>query len=286
MFSLIGLEYSHWKQQRHAQNEAIYKTISFVESICNDRPPSHGLSHMMKVRDNAIKILSARSRMINLIFYVMILLMISFIWINNNYLNTLIFMSVFIPIAYIRSDTNTLRFIVEIVALLHDVADHKYLNHDPTLKTRLIEYLNELTDQDILTKYTIYNNVFTTDMILDIIERISFSRQKTHGAHDWAKVLGWKGRLIRNIVSDADKLEAIGIDGINRCIEYVSEVYEDNGVNVGKKKLYKHVLKHYNEKLKHIPSWNYMKTISGWYMARYKKQEMDQHIEELSFIYK
>ena len=53
--------------------------------------------------------------------------------------------------------------------------------------------------------------------ILAIIERIAFSREKAWGRNDWLAVLGIDGVIVRNIVSDADKLDAINA---HRCYMY------------------------------------------------------------------
>ncbi len=97
------------------------------------------------------------------------------------------------------------------VAILHDSFDHKF---DPDGKSK--PFVKEL-----LLKYFNSNDV---DWIINIIDRISFSKEneiiKNGRTLDWVYILGENGLVIRDIVSDADKLEAIGRIGIDRCLSY------------------------------------------------------------------
>lgn len=111
-----------------------------------------------------------------------------------------------------------LRMIIA-AAWLHDVLDHKYVAHggpggglgdgdsQPALADRV---------RALLEKF------FTGDdaaAILRAIERVSYSREVRLGRHDWAAP-GTVERLVRDVVSDADKLDALGEVGVQRCIEY------------------------------------------------------------------
>jgi hypothetical protein len=87
------------------------------------------------------------------------------------------------------------------VAWLHDIIDHKYTDSSEN-KVLLIKFLNEIFSND------------DTLLILNIIERISYSKENyyiiNNKNNDWNEILGEDGLLIRNIVSDADKLDALG----------------------------------------------------------------------------
>jgi hypothetical protein len=93
---------------------------------------------------------------------------------------------------------------ITITAWLHDVNDHKY-NDTLLMKNKMKQFINN----DLLLDNT------ETNLILNIIDRISYSKEnkirQSNGMLDWYKVLGNKGCIIRDIVSDADKLEAIGM---------------------------------------------------------------------------
>lgn len=89
---------------------------------------------------------------------------------------------------------------------------------------------------------------------MDIIDRISYSKEvKMIKANnlDWKCVLGVKGLIVRNIVSDADKLEAIGKIGLDRCIEYTKTKYfEKHSEKIPKNVLKVMVNNYADEKLK------------------------------------
>ena len=93
---------------------------------------------------------------------------------------------------------------------LHDISDHKYDSDGKLQKIRDDFIKNFCNDKE-------------TNLIIDIIESVSYSKEKKE--IDKGTPINWKKKfgeyeIIRNIVSDADKLEAIGKIGIIRCIEY------------------------------------------------------------------
>jgi HD superfamily phosphodiesterase len=59
------------------------------------------------------------------------------------------------------------------------------------------------------------------------------------------------GSKVRDIVSDADKLEAIGEAGIKRCLEYQIHKYKEDSPNqeIPHSQLIKQVVEHAHEKL-------------------------------------
>src|SRR5690606_22205199 len=148
-----------------------------------------------------------------------------------------------------------LLFIVQIVSLLHDVADHKYITEDSTLENKFSEFIKKITEENkIAVENTIYEHLFTKKMIVAIIERNSYSKQKKNGTSDWIPTLGYIGCFVRNIVSDADKLEAIGPAGIDRCASYIIESLNLKKIPATAQTVYKLVEEHYHEKLKTIAS--------------------------------
>ena len=99
----------------------------------------------------------------------------------------------------------------EWVAELHDVADHKY-DKDGSLSEAVADFVQENRPTDYV-------------MILKTIEYISFSKEKKKGKRYFEQILGPEWTLVRDIVSDADKLEALGTIGIERCHKYTSETH-------------------------------------------------------------
>jgi uncharacterized protein len=119
---------------------------------------------------------------------------------------------------------------VMVVALLHDVADHKY-DQDGQLRVKL---------DDFLTHH--YPDVH--GLILKTIDAISYSKEHRLGQRWFEKQLGAYWTRVRDIVSDADKLEALGVVGVERCMNYASEIGARNQLDV-----MKHLVRHMNEKL-------------------------------------
>ena len=117
------------------------------------------------------------------------------------------------------------------VAMLHDVCDHKY---DSNKYNEMKELLMEL-----------YPSIY--DIILDMIDSISYSKENKrliqNNLHpDSIEANNYWNKFneltdIRNAVSDADKLLALGLPGLLRCIQYTLEStpfisYENLKLNV------------------------------------------------------
>ncbi|OYT16977.1 MAG: phosphohydrolase [Bacteroidetes bacterium 4572_77] len=89
-------------------------------------------------------------------------------------------------------------FVVEMAALLHDIADHKFHNGDETIGLKKAEdwlVLQQLSHKD-------------QEHILQIMKEVSFSSGKK------------PTNLESEIVQDADRLDAIGAVGIARTFAY------------------------------------------------------------------
>lgn len=91
--------------------------------------------------------------------------------------------------------------VVELSALLHDIADPKFHNGDETLALKI--------SQDFLETQNVYKNII--DQVLFIIQNISFKN---------------RGEVPENlpielkIVQDADRIDAIGAIGIARTFNF------------------------------------------------------------------
>lgn len=149
-------------------------------------------------------------------------------------------------------ENNFILMHVIIVAWLHDVCDHKYGDH---LKSNMQTFLLD-------------NHFDDPEYIFNIIDRISYSKedkcikQGVSYKSDWMDVLGEDGCIIRDIVSDADKLEAIGKIGIERCIEYTRH----KNVDITQHQLNIEVHKHAEEKLLRLKD-EFIRTEPGKRMA-------------------
>lgn len=274
-------------------------TESFVKQTCGSRPPSHSDIHMKKVRDNAVWItdlmmhcITVYQVLIHLSLYPVFVLFDLSLW--ARFVGVILLIGLY-ELPHRLIDPEGLLFLVQIVAWLHDVNDHKYSSEDSSLYPNLISFLDKITNkedyvnmyQDVFLPDSPYAHLFTTKMILALTERISFSRQKKsqeqRGSQDWLEVLGWYGTLVRNIVSDADKFEAIGKDGIIRCAQYTVEVFEKTGKIPTRSAITDAVIVHYHEKLKLLASPQYMKTFPGLGYAMCLDRQMKQQLTQMSY---
>ena len=263
------------------RNTVLKQTEQFITKTCKHRPESHGTQHMIQVAMNARIIASLISSLYCIGLYIGIcIVMIIFLTIFSQYMyvhpiiSTLLVIGIYIN-RIIYFDPDALIFIVQMVALLHDVDDHKYHADDPHISTKLSEFLDHTTQiYNMVLRGSVYEYLYNTKMILRIIKLISFSRQEkfNHTTEQWNKYLGVYGTFIRNIVSDADKLEALGIRGFNRCVEYTKELFYKNHSNYTQTNIVIGVKQHYKEKLHNLATLKYMKTIPGYLYSLYLKR--------------
>jgi uncharacterized protein len=127
--------------------------------------------------------------------------------------------------------------IILYASLLHDVCDHKYTN--TIKKEELYDYIkSKLTYEK-------------AEIVMDIINNISYSRE----------ISGQRKNVHQpylDIISDADRLEAIGEIGIKRCIIYRKT---KNG------KIPEDIIEHCHEKLLRLYNDGFIRTKTGRIMA-------------------
>jgi uncharacterized protein len=162
---------------------------------------------------------------------------------------------------------HTIRCLAKIIAWLHDVDDRKY--HDPAIQA-------EQKMTDFLA--TMFPDV-VVPMILKAVKYVSYSQQiKLFGTHPPQWYLHLPDTLIvaRNFVSDADKIDALGEIGIQRCLAYSRYKHpdEDEQFHIN------HLIQHYQEKLKWICP-KYISTDIGHIIARHHQDVMDQRLQAL-----
>ena len=159
---------------------------------------------------------------------------------------------------------------IEAAALFHDLWDHKYVNSSSMEYKRIKDKF----------KYELKRRLFSDQEIKDIeiiINNISLSREMELRSTD--SLLSLKHlQLMRDIVSDADKLEMLGILGIERIIEFHMHKYP----NTKSHELKSVVKKIYNTKISKLLDENYIKTEPGRDMARPLMQEMKNFIERIN----
>ena len=120
--------------------------------------------------------------------------------------------------------------LLEFAVKLHDVLDHKYT------------HLHAVTEACLRESIKRFQELVDTEQVLFIINNISYSTQVKLGIP--------KHRLevvnrIRNIVADADRIEALGKPGLERCRQYTKSILPD----ASEEKIVKRVVGHCHEKL-------------------------------------
>lgn len=145
-------------------------------------------------------------------------------------------------------------------AWLHDVADHKY-DHDGTLEQRLDHFGR--------------TNIWNYEEIKQVIKYVSFSTENkaiiAGTPFNFPAILGAYYSQIRDIVSDADKLEAIGSIGIQRCIEYTTHT----NPTYTHAQVIHDVKKHAHEKLLRLAT-EFIKTPTARTIATHRHKEMEE----------
>jgi hypothetical protein len=146
------------------------------------------------------------------------------------------------------------------VAWLHDVADHKY-DYDGTLEQRLDEFGNA--------------NIPNYAEIKEVIKYVSYSTE--HKAIlagtplDFKQILGFYYSQIRDIVSDADKLESIGVKGMERSLTYNT----DTNPTFTHAQVIAEVRKIYDEKLVKLAT-QFIRTPTARAIAQKEHEEMEK----------
>ena len=148
-------------------------------------------------------------------------------------------------------------------AWLHDIADHKY-DHDGTLEQRLDEFGAA--------------NIWNYQEIKHVIKYVSFSTENkailAGSPLNFPAILGAYYSQIRNIVSDADKLEAIGKIGIQRAVEYTTEA----NPSFTPQQVIEDVYKHAHEKLLRLAT-QFIKTPLARSIAARRHHEMEEWVQ-------
>jgi HD superfamily phosphodiesterase len=145
-------------------------------------------------------------------------------------------------------------------AWLHDIADHKY-DHDGTLEQRLDAFGTA--------------NIPNYEEIKQVIKYVSYSTENkailAGTPLDFPAILGAYYSQVRTIVSDADKLEAIGKIGIHRAIEYTTEAKP----SFTTQQVIHDVWKHAHEKLLRLAT-EFIRTPLARAIATRRHKEMEE----------
>jgi hypothetical protein len=145
-------------------------------------------------------------------------------------------------------------------AWLHDVADHKY-DYDGTLEQRLDEFGTA--------------NIPNYAEIKQVIKYVSYSTEEkaliAGTPLDFPAILGDYYSNIRDIVSDADKLESIGVKGMERSLTYNT----DTNPTFTRAQVIAEVRKIYDEKLVKLAT-QFIRTSTARAIAQKEHKEMEE----------
>jgi hypothetical protein len=225
----------------------------FVGDACAGRDASHGLAHMETVTRQAV-----------LIFMM-----------NHAATESAAFVA-----------RNLSRVIV--VAMLHDVNDHKYDDAIGTLANKVKVFLESIASKLVIEAGETEGcgtEASVVETVMQCTDAISYSKEVKRGMRWFEKTLpsaAWV--VIRDSVSDSDKLEAIGYSGLLRCYEFATHLLKSKGSweaalkehgveNIGKALLYPHVVEHSDEKLLRLKDL-FINTAAGRHLAAPLHEEM------------
>lgn len=156
---------------------------------------------------------------------------------------------------------------IETAALFHDLWDHKYVLKN----SKQCDEIRKKLSSELKKIYFSEHDIKDIEIIID---NISLSREIKFRNKN--QILDLKHlQLMRDIVSDADKLEMLGINGIDRIIEFQLHKYP----NTCDEELNNVIKKVYNSKLKNLIDESYIKTKAGKEMAMPLMEEMNDYIE-------
>lgn len=170
---------------------------------------------------------------------------------------------------HIGQAENVNMLIVQLAALLHDIADSKFHNGDETIGPRIAKKFLEEQEVD--------NEII--DHVVKIIENMSF-----RSAYDKPSFISKE----LQVVQDADRLDAIGAIGIARAFHFGGyknrEIYDPKvppDLNMTKeayKKSTAPTINHFYEKLLLLK--DKMNTITGKKMAEERHVFMEKYLQQ------
>jgi HD superfamily phosphodiesterase len=176
--------------------------------------------------------------------------------------------------------------IVRIAALFHDAYDHKYAPKENLQEW--IDYKKRQINKSI-DKYTTNKE---QKLIHRIIDNVSFTKEKKKrglnqvitirlmNCHNNQKKNN-KEEYLRNIVSDADKLDAIGEEAIDRMYHYQEAYITHTKYSDEWFKCHiEHMQTHCKEKLYILMEHNYIQTYKGREIGKEHLQELKDIVDD------
>lgn len=163
---------------------------------------------------------------------------------------------------------------IEAAALYHDVWDNKYII--PNSEEHLTKKY-ELKDK---LKYTYFSEHDIHDIMI-IIDNISLSKEMAQRNNPEVLRPNLKHlQFMRDIVSDADKLEMLGQSGIDRVFQF--EYYRiNNDKKLNHENFKKVFIEIYNRKLKFLIRDNYIVTEPGRKLAEPSMKYTEEYVNSI-----
>ena len=182
----------------------------------------------------------------------------------------------------VQSETDEL--IIVISALGHDIWDHKYATPDMVddlkyeFSKDIISILNGITwfrdpfrwllkDVNGLSDFDILDNS------IEIIDNISLSNEYAIRQSGKTLMLNPDIVFLRNIVSDADKLESLGIVCLKRMVSYAKHTNTTSGI-------FRHIKDHCQDKLYKLLDDNYIITQVARNLALPRMQQLREIVDD------
>lgn len=148
-----------------------------------------------------------------------------------------------------QNNCYTILVMISVSSLLHDIIDHKYPTELEQKNKEINNYLEKNFDEEIGKN------------IRWIIDNVSYSKEVKLGCPRHNNYLV---QIARHIVSDADKIEALGLIGLDRARKYAIIKNPDAPNDV----IMKLVVQHCHDKLLKLKDF-YMRTVHGQELAAF-----------------
>ena len=149
---------------------------------------------------------------------------------------------------------------LSVAALLHDVCDHKYPESIP--RAELDQYIEKMVGTE------------KAKNVIFLIDNVSFSKEdKVRKGQAKAVEVPDHLKLYLDVLRDADRLEAIGKVGIDRCIAYSQKI---------QRKVPEEVVTHCHEKLLRLYEEHFIVTEMGRKLAEPLHQYIVDYVKQNS----
>lgn len=157
-----------------------------------------------------------------------------------------------------------------VIAMLHDVCDHKYGDASIPL-SELVGFIRDVVYTEDSEK---------AELAINIIDNTSYSKQAAGKTIDYETSLSKEQLLCLNVLRDADRIEAIGAVGIERCRQFTIDRNPDIADDANAVTMI--VLQHCHDKLLRLYNDGFISTSAGRNLAREHHEYIVDYVERNS----